>query len=271
MVHCTRDIAHEMKSAQDNVRQIETITSRLSGFDNAMAYEVSRLIHEARLNEGSIPVGRKIGFTNPDMWSVYGVREPIWAYVYDTTVEHLSASQGRCHLGRFTEPKVEPEIVVHIQSAPPEGDDPSEILACIDWIAHGFEVVQSHFPGWKFRAADTIADSALHGRLFVGEPQDVKWLGAKLISDLQRFAITLSCDGKVREHGKGSNVLGSPLIAVAHLISVLAKQPHAKPLQAGELVTTGTLTAALPAHAGENWSTKLEGIAIPGISLTFDE
>jgi 2-keto-4-pentenoate hydratase len=46
--------------------------------------------------------------------------------------------------------------------------DPPGANACIDWIAHGIEIVQSHFPGWKFQAADTIADWALHGRSFLG-------------------------------------------------------------------------------------------------------
>ena len=30
-----------------------------------------------------------------------------------------------------------------------------QILGCIDWMAHGFEIVVSVFPGWKFTAADT--------------------------------------------------------------------------------------------------------------------
>ena len=64
-------------------------------------------------------------------------------------------------------------------------------------------------------------------------------------------------------------MLGSPLSAAAHLIAVLAKQPQAKALQAGELVTTGTLTRALPIRAGETWSTVLDGIALPGISVAF--
>jgi 2-oxo-3-hexenedioate decarboxylase len=54
------------------------------------------------------------------------------------------------------------------------------------------------------------------------------------------------------------------------LIGVISKQPHASPLQSGELVTTGTLTAALPIHAGENWTTNLNGIALPGISVSFE-
>ena len=262
-------IAEEMKAAQDLCKQIEPLTARLSGFDNAAAYEVARLIHEARLREGASSVGRKIGFTNRDMWREYGVYESIWAFVYDTTVVHLSTSRGACGLGRFAEPRIEPEIVLHFRSAPPATCDPAELLACIDWIAHGIEIVQSHFPGWTFRAADTVADWALHGRLLVGEPQSVERIGPDLVSRLERFTISLSCDGDVRDTGRGSNVLGGPLSAAAHLISVLAKQPQAKALQAGELVTTGTLTRALPIRAGETWSTVLDGIALPGISVAF--
>lgn len=59
-------------------------------------------------------------------------------------------------------------------------------------------------------------------------------------------------------------------MAVAHLIGVIAKQPHALPLLAGELVTTGTLTAALPINAGQSWTTKLDGFALPGISVSFE-
>ena len=67
--HDFHAIANQMKATQDDGLQIEPFTSQLSGFDVSSAYAVAHLIHEARLNEGAIPVGRKIGFTNPDMWS----------------------------------------------------------------------------------------------------------------------------------------------------------------------------------------------------------
>ena len=131
-------------------------------------------------------------------------------------------------------------------------------------------IVQSHFPGWKFQAADTIADSTMHGTLLIGERRDVARLGLDLVARLEQFTIALACDGTVRDRARGANVLGSPLAAVAHLISVLAAQPRATALQAGELVTTGTLTQALPIRAGETWSTVLDGINLPGLSVTFD-
>ena len=267
--HNLRAIAQEIKAAQDEVRQIAPLTSQLSGFDEAVAYDVAHLVHQARLNEGAVPVGRKIGFTNPDMWSRYGVSKPIWAYIYDTTVVRVSAKPETCSIGRFTEPKIEPEIVFHFRSAPPVGGNLSAILKCIDWVAHAFEIVQSHFPGWKFQAADTVADWALHGSLLVGEPQAVEGLGTDLIAALESFSIALSCDGEVREVGIGSNVLGSPLAAIAHLIAVLAKQPQYEPLQANEMVTTGTITTAQSVRVGETWRTELRGIALPGLSVKF--
>ena len=68
-----RDISSQIRAAQIEVRQIEPFTSRIPGFDLQSAYAVAQLIHDNRVFGGAIPVGRKIGFTNSDMWDVYGV------------------------------------------------------------------------------------------------------------------------------------------------------------------------------------------------------
>lgn len=266
----SQTIAEEIKAAQDHCKQLVPLTSRFGHFSNQDAYAVAQLIHKMRISEGALPVGRKIGFTNPEMWSIYGVCEPIWGYIYDNTAVQLAGSMARCHIGQFSEPKIEPEIVVHFGATPPVNAGPNEVIASIDWIAHGIEIVQSHFPGWKFQAADTIADWGLHATLIVGEPLVVRGQGETLVTDIENFTVTLSCDGEVREQGKGSNALGSPLKAVEHLINVLAKQPQSPPLKSGEMVTTGTLTAALPINPGQTWSTHIRGIALPGISVSFE-
>jgi 2-keto-4-pentenoate hydratase len=262
-------IAHDVKTAQDLRMCLVPMTTRLPSFDQSAAYEVARLVHERRLAEGARAIGRKIGFTNRNIWPEYGVFEPIWAHVYDRTVAHLPRHHGSCSLAPFVEPRIEPEIILHFRSAPPVSSDLGAILRCVDWIAHGFEIVQSHFPGWKFKVADTIADSSLHGTLLIGAPVPVESLGDNLIGRLAAFAITLSCGDEIRVRGSGANVLDSPLAAVAHLIAKLASQSSSPPIAAGELITTGTLTAALPIRAGETWSTALDGIALPGISVDF--
>ena len=260
-------LARRMKTAQDTVAQIAPFSATPPGLDLDAAYAVADAVHQARLRDGARAVGRKIGFTNPALWSVYGVHQPIWGWMYERSVAQARAQCGQCSLARFAEAKIEPEIVLHFRSAPPAGDDPAAILACVDWVAHGFEIVQSHFAGWQFQAADTVADGGLHGCLLVGAPLSVERLGSDPLAALREFSLALYCDGQRRDAGQGSNVLGSPLAAIAHLVALLAQQPAATPIQAGEIITTGTLTAAWTIAAGQSWHTTLDGIALPGLRL----
>ena len=262
-------LALELKAAQDRALQIQPFTTRVPGFDLSAAYEVAHLIHRARLTEGAKPVGRKIGFTNPSMWSKFGVCEPIWAYIYDTTVVQLQGTHATCPLGRFAEPKIEPEIVLHFHTAPQAGARLIDSVNAIDWVAHGFEIVQSHFPDWKIQAPDTVADWALHGTLLIGPPQPLYGLGSDPIAALESFSLALSCGGRHIETGKGTNVLGSPLAAIAYLVSVLAKQINYGPLQADEIVTTGTITTAQSVCAGETWRSAVQGVALSGLTVEF--
>ena len=269
-------IARQVKTAQDQGLPLTQITSQHTGFDAPAAYAVADLIHAMRLAEGAHAVGRKIGFTNPAMWPQYGVSDPVWAYVYDRTVSYLpdtSKEPATCSLRGFVNPKIEPEIVFHFKSAPPLGADVNEnilaVLACVDWVAHGFELVQSHYPGWKFKAPDAIADWGMHGRLLVGKPQAVDTLGAGLHEALAAFTLALSEGNKLIETGVGANVLGNPLAAVVHLMQVLVSQSPHQPLQANEIVTTGTVTSAYSVQPGQTWQTAIEGIGLPGLSVSF--
>lgn len=64
-------------------------------------------------------------------------------------------------------------------------------------------------------------------------------------------------------------MLDTPLLAFAHLAEVLAAQRRFAPVRAGEIVTTGTLTMPQPVSPGETWTTVLEGLDLPGLSITF--
>jgi 2-keto-4-pentenoate hydratase len=264
-------IARQIKTAQDHGLPLTQITSQHTGFDSAAAYAVADLVHAMRLAEGARAVGRKIGFTNPAMWAQYGVSAPVWAYVYDTTVTYLADTPDTptCSLHGFVNPKIEPEIIFHFSSSPPPDGDVAAVLACVDWVAHGFEMVQSPYPDWKFQAPDAIAVGGLHARLLVGKRQPVDTLGAELHGALAAFTLALTCDGQLMETGKGANVLGNPLLAVVHLMQVLASQLPHQPLQANEIVTTGTVTRAYSVQVGQTWQTVLEGITLPGLTVAF--
>jgi 2-oxo-3-hexenedioate decarboxylase len=143
------------------------------------------------------------------------------------------------------------------------------LLDSIDWVAHSVEIVQSHHPGWRFRLPDCTADNGLHGRLVVSEPLPRKPV-PDLIERLVDVVIVLRQGEAEIDRGPGANVLGSPLLALAHLVHVLASQPEAAPLSAGEIVTTGAITDAHPVAAGEMWTTEIRGLPLPGLRITFE-
>lgn len=206
------------------------------------------------------------------IWAEYGVGAPIWGYIYKTTLHRFGDIADGFDVSALVEPRIEPEIVFCLSRPPEPGMDERALLSCIEWVAHGFEIVQSIFPGWRFTAADTVAAFGLHGALLVGPQAAVRAeTTAEWYDALAGFEIALSRDGKAADHGRASNVLaGGPLTALRHLVEVLAADQGAPPLAAGEIISTGTLTRALPITGGETWSTKLSGIALSGVTLALD-
>ena len=260
------DVAIELLAALDQSRTLDPITTRDPGFDCDAAYRVSAEILRRRSARGETPIGRKIGFTNRGIWAEYGVSAPMWGHVYDSTVTFLDEPVGRLAIAHLVQPRLEPEIVLHFSDAPPPTADEAELLSSIDWIAHGYEIVQSHFPNWKFQLSDSIAAFGPHGALVVGPRQRVADPG-DVARELRTFTIALSNGGDVKAHGAGKNVLGSPLAAAMHLLQVLKNQHRFEPVRAGEIVTTGTLLPPPSIRAGETWRTEMSGIDLPGLCL----
>ncbi len=259
--------AEEMIRLADTGSLAEPLSVCTDTFELDDAYRVSAEVLRRREASGWRRIGRKIGFTNRTIWDQYGVYSPIFGYMYDKTVSWVvdrtidvdgPGDETTLSLAGLTQPLIEPEIVFHLRATPPLTDDPVALLRCVDWIGHGFEIVQCHFPDWKFTAADTIADGGLHGRYVVGPGMAVPHDGLEALAErLGSFTIRLSKNGRLAAEGGGDLVLGNPLNALAYLVKTLASLPEHPPLQPGELVTTGTLTRrcrSRPARRGRRAS-----------------
>ena len=266
--HALNELAIRVMTAQDRRGTLAPMSSD-APLDIPTSYVVADRVHRMRIAQGAVPVGRKIGFTNRNIWDEYGVHQPIWGWMYEHTLVHSRNGHARISIEHFAEPKIEPEIVLHLASAPTVTDDLAALFSCVDWIAHGFEIVQCPYPGWKLGAADAIASSGLHGCLVLGQKVPVSSLGADPIETLANFTVTLYCEGDQRGSGSGANVLGSPLAALAHLLPLAGTHPPHAGVSAGELITTGTLTAAFDIESGQTWHTELHGIALPGLVLSL--
>jgi 2-oxo-3-hexenedioate decarboxylase len=143
----------------------------------------------------------------------------------------------------------------------------NELLGCVDWVAHGFEIVYSIFPGWIFTAADAVAAYGVHRALLMGERHLISDQPGRWADQLSSFAVELMRDDGVSRYGQAAHVLGGPLKALRFLVDEPVRYPACESLRPGELVTTGTLTEAMPAVDGQTWSTRLSGINLQGLRL----
>lgn len=237
-------------------------------FSVKQAYATALELRRLRIARGEQPRGYKIGFTNRSIWPRYNVAGPIWGTVYGSTLVHCEG-RAEVSLQGICQPRLEPEAVFGLRAAPPANASLNQLFDCLDWVAPGFEIVQSHLPGWKFAAPDAIADGALHARLIVGTRVPVRSIAsnsAALCEALAASSVRLSQDGVHKESGKGSAVLGDPLHALHHFLQELTQCPGAPTLQAGDVITTGTWTDAWPIAAGQLWEA---GFSAPLNRLTM--
>lgn len=259
-------LAAELVDLHGRARAVAPFSARYPGLTADAGYAAARKLHAHRLAQGWKPVGRKIGFTNRTIWPRYGVYEPIWGTVYDATIVSSKENKAVVPLDGLVQPRIEPEICFGLKCAPPATKDPAVLLASIEWIAHSVEIVQCWHPDWKLALADSTAANGLHGRLVVGTPVPVEKITG-LAAALPFLKVDLLKEGKRVDSGVGSNVLGSPLMALAHLVELLGRQKEE--LLPGEIITTGTLTDAHPVAPGERWSTDLHGFATRDLEIAF--
>jgi 2-oxo-3-hexenedioate decarboxylase len=254
----------------DSARALTPISTSVPDFGIDDGYRVLAEIHKRRRAQGWQPVGRKLGFTNTKIWARYGVSAPLWAHVWAHTVHFAKNNEASLTLAPFVQPRIEPEVLFKLKGAVPVTDDPIGILSCIEWMAPGFEIVQCHFPDWKFAAADCTAAFGLHGALVVGTPVAVTEQHRAQIADmLPRFALTLSREDEIIERGTGANVLGSPALALGHLSRLIVSQRESPTIGPGEIISTGTLTDAWPVSPGDVWSSDYGELPVAGLTLHF--
>ena len=259
-------LAGRMLSAWDSASMLTPPTAGEPGFDLDEAYAVADEIRTRRIARGERLLGYKIGFTNRGIWERYGVHAPIWGPVWDSTVSQVEGGSATTSLAGLVQPRLEPEVMFGFSRTPAAGIDKAELVRCLDWVAHGFEIVHTHFEGWQFEAPDTVADFALHGRLFIGERVPIDRFEDPG-QELAALKVTLSKNGREVESGIASIVLDGPLDALHTWLLAMQAQPHGWTVEPGHVVTTGTITDAWPMAPGERWQTTLSDARLPGLTL----
>jgi 2-oxo-3-hexenedioate decarboxylase len=255
-----KQVAAEIMSAYANRTVIPSPSSRDTAFDMKDAYAVEDELARIRKASGRTTTGLKVGYANKAMWRALKLETLVWAHMYDNTLVSAPGGNGTLSIGRMLAPKIEPEIVFKVKE-PVAGADPAAILAGVEWLALGFEIIDCVFPDWQFQPVDFVAAYGLHAALVVGEPRPVTPEIIPLLSEqLPKFKLTLSRNGEFVEEGSGKNSLRSPALCLGELARVATLSP-------GDLVSSGTLTTPTLIAAGEEWKAMLDGLDVPDLTL----
>ena len=261
-----KERAHALLAARDEARKLPLFSETDAAFSLADAYALADEIRMLRIERGERPLGYKIGFTNrrhlgplrracADLGSDLGHH-----------VEFVPDGEAMVSLAPFVQPRLEPEIMFAFAREPRAGMSEAELAGCIEWVAHGYEIVHTHFEAWRFKHTDTVANFALHGRLFVGKPVPIATF-ADAPRELASVHVALRRDGQLIDEGDSSIVLDGPLSALRIWVDAMAAQPQAWPIVAGDIVTTGTITDAAPMYVGQRFDTTLSDARLPGVTL----
>jgi 2-keto-4-pentenoate hydratase len=114
----------------------------------------------------------------------------------------------------------------------------------ISGMVAAMEIVDSRFADWRIRLADTVADLASNGAVALSSrvvPLD--GLDPRLVG------MVMTNRGDLVDTGAGAAALGDPVGVVAWLANTLGEM--GADLEAGQLIMTGALHAAVPMRAGD--------------------
>jgi 2-oxopent-4-enoate/cis-2-oxohex-4-enoate hydratase len=137
----------------------------------------------------------------------------------------------------------------------------ADVLAATECVMPCFEVVDSRIRDWKIRIQDTVSDNASSGLFVVGndrvDPNKV---------DLVTCGMVVEKNGEIISTGAGAAALGSPAICVAWLANTLGG--FGIPLEAGEVILSGSLVPLEPVKPGDRMSLRIGGIGTASVVFT---
>jgi 2-keto-4-pentenoate hydratase len=214
-------------------RQIDILPAELMPADLDEAYAVRREFEATERARGRGAVaGYKIGLTTPIMQQLCGVDEPCYGAIFATEVHHRRAKLAAgnyCRLG------IETEIAVRLGEDLPQGGDHDRIAAAVESCMAAIEVLEDLRHDYtRLSAAAMVAGNVWNAGAVLGEPV-TDWRSL----DLAQTAARLTINGREIGSGKGGDVMGNPLHALAWLANKLAAA--GTPLKRGMIVLTGSM------------------------------
>jgi 2-keto-4-pentenoate hydratase len=235
-------LAEMLIAAEEKRKPIPPITESDPGISVEQAYAIQLRVMEMKKAAGQIVVGKKIGLTSLAMQAMLGVKEPDYGHILNGMV--VMEAQ-KVLAAELVAPRIEGELAFVLkEDLKGPGVTLTEVLRCSEGVIPSLEIIDSRIADWKIKLPDTVADNASSARVVLGgtitPPHSL---------DLRTVGMVLEKNGEIAATAAGAAVLGHPAQAVAWLANKLAA--YGIILRKGEVILSGSLTAAIPVAAGD--------------------
>lgn len=251
------DLAQALYRARRDRVPVPPLTGERPELTAAEAYAVQRRLVELLQADGEGDVvGYKLGLTSRAMQTQLGIDQPDYGPVLAAGVHPDGVEVD---LDRLIQPKVEAEIAI-VLAAPLAGPHCTalDVRRAAAGAVAAMEIIDSRIADWRIRLADTIADLASSSAIA---------LSSRLVPldrvDLGLAGVAVTRNGELVGTGAGAAALGDPLHAVAWLANTL--HPLGATLEAGHVVMTGALHAAVPLAAGDVFRAEFDWLGPVGL------
>jgi 2-oxo-3-hexenedioate decarboxylase/2-keto-4-pentenoate hydratase len=230
--------------------------------DLVESYRTQTAVH-ARLADSRIGsrIGYKIGCTTKVMQDYLGLPHPCHAGLFGGLIHPDGTALAA---GDFCRVGIECEIAVRLGRDLQPFITPftrETVAPAVAAYMAAIEIVDDRYADWRKTDAPTlIADDYFAAGAVLGPPVPVAG-----VTDPAALSGVTEINGKEVGRGRGSDVMGHPLNALAWLCNSLAE--HGAYLKAGEIVLTGSLVETRWLAPGDNASVTVEGLGTVTLSV----
>jgi 2-oxo-3-hexenedioate decarboxylase/2-keto-4-pentenoate hydratase len=241
--------ARFIADAHSNRQPYRNLSGPLEPPSIADAYAVQEALRELWEPLHGPVAGLKIAVTTKVMQELMGIDHPCGGMIYARNV-HAAPHVPR--MSRYMHVVLEFELAVRVGRTLSKKATPwtrEEVRAEITEVMPAFELIEDRKAVYKeTRPTTLIADNAWNAGIVLGKPVEVP---ASL--ELNGLVGRLRMPGDIRE-GRTDDPMG----ALAWCVNLAADR--GRPLEAGQVVITGSVIPTLPIAAGETFKFELEGL-----------
>lgn len=255
-----RQAAVDIYRAEQTREWTEPVTVAYPGADIADAYAIGQYVTDAKVADGRIVKGHKVGLTSKAMREMTGATEPDYGTLFDNWFVDEGSTVSMSTMNR---PLVEIELVFVLGTGLGGPDvNAIDVIRATDFIVPAFEVVDGRYSSRGVGGVvDSIADAATCGFVVLGgnpiRLEDV---------DVRRIGGTLFKNGVVEESGVAAAVMGNPINSVAWLARKLDE--FGVSMEAGHAVLSGSFIRAHPVRAGDTFTAEFTGLGQISFGVT---